>query len=217
MNPRVCTPPMCLLIYSDGLGDQRLIALLLYPRTRPWNKSGFETHTARIGRVVLSAQLLSRVLRTTQSSVPLLVSCNVEHNRLRPFATSPELHVGSVRSALQSVPNHCILLHVQGRSLACRRNAQASSNKVMTDLACCCGRLDCAYLQHNNNALRCFEKNLVTAAQLGQVQSCFIPSTHKLHVSKDLNMYSTPQSCLGLSSRYLFECVLTFFSYHHAA
>jgi hypothetical protein len=36
-------------------------------------------------------------------------------------------------------------------------------------LQCCCGRLDCAYLKHNNAALEDLEKDLATAARLGQV------------------------------------------------
>jgi hypothetical protein len=36
-------------------------------------------------------------------------------------------------------------------------------------LQCCCGRRDCAYLRHNNVALGDLEKDLETAARLGQV------------------------------------------------
>lgn len=38
---------------------------------------------------------------------------------------------------------------------------------------CCCGRASCAYLRHNNEALDGLEKDVRTAAQLGQV--CGIP------------------------------------------
>lgn len=37
------------------------------------------------------------------------------------------------------------------------------------DLRCCCGRQDCALLEHNNVALEGLEKDLATAARLGQV------------------------------------------------
>lgn len=37
------------------------------------------------------------------------------------------------------------------------------------NIACCCGRASCAYLNHNNAALDDLEKDLRTAAQLGQV------------------------------------------------
>lgn len=34
---------------------------------------------------------------------------------------------------------------------------------------CCCGRMDCAFLAHNSSALDDLEKEVRTAAQLGQV------------------------------------------------
>ena len=37
-------------------------------------------------------------------------------------------------------------------------------------LRCCCGRDDCALLEHNNVALEGLEKDLETAAKLGQVR-----------------------------------------------
>lgn len=37
------------------------------------------------------------------------------------------------------------------------------------DLHCCCGRTDCAFLRHNSTALDDLEKEVHTAAQLGQV------------------------------------------------
>ncbi|KAI9777519.1 MAG: hypothetical protein M1839_008813 [Geoglossum umbratile] len=36
------------------------------------------------------------------------------------------------------------------------------------DLKCCCGRVDCAFLRHNNRQLHGLERNVQTAAQLGQ-------------------------------------------------
>jgi len=44
------------------------------------------------------------------------------------------------------------------------------------NLACCCGRTSCAYLSHNNAALDDLEKDLRTAAQLGQVCSLWNPA-----------------------------------------
>lgn len=37
-------------------------------------------------------------------------------------------------------------------------------------LTCCCGRPECAYILHNNAALDDLERNIHTAAQLGQVR-----------------------------------------------
>lgn len=35
--------------------------------------------------------------------------------------------------------------------------------------SCCCGRVNCAYLEHNNAAMEGLEKDLRSAAQIGQV------------------------------------------------
>lgn len=40
---------------------------------------------------------------------------------------------------------------------------------VERETECCCGRDSCAYLRHNNEALDGLEKDVRTAAQLGQV------------------------------------------------
>lgn len=48
--------------------------------------------------------------------------------------------------------------------------ASAPKNVDSSSLQCCCGRLDCAYLKHNNVALEDLEKDLETAARLGQVR-----------------------------------------------
>lgn len=38
------------------------------------------------------------------------------------------------------------------------------------NIQCCCGRTDCAYLRHNGSALDDLEKDVRTAAELGQVR-----------------------------------------------
>ncbi|KAL4917093.1 hypothetical protein BDW62DRAFT_211450 [Aspergillus aurantiobrunneus] len=43
-----------------------------------------------------------------------------------------------------------------------------SSSTSRADLHCCCGREECAFLQNNHNALEGLEKDLETAARLGQ-------------------------------------------------
>ncbi|KAL4930533.1 uncharacterized protein BDV17DRAFT_258922 [Aspergillus undulatus] len=42
------------------------------------------------------------------------------------------------------------------------------STTTRSDLHCCCGREECAFLQHNHDALGGLEKDLETAARLGQ-------------------------------------------------
>lgn len=48
----------------------------------------------------------------------------------------------------------------------------------MPRLQCCCGSLDCEYLKHNNVALSDLEKDVETAARLGQVSQGQFPSLH---------------------------------------
>lgn len=45
-----------------------------------------------------------------------------------------------------------------------------SAESVPVNLRCCCGRQDCALLEHNAVALEGLEKDLATAARLGQVR-----------------------------------------------
>ncbi|KAJ5273884.1 hypothetical protein N7478_009009 [Penicillium angulare] len=40
--------------------------------------------------------------------------------------------------------------------------------RAPSSLRCCCGRDDCALLEHNNVALEGLERDLETAAKLGQ-------------------------------------------------
>jgi hypothetical protein len=42
-------------------------------------------------------------------------------------------------------------------------------------LHCCCGRSDCALLKRNSSVLETVEKDVHTAAQLGQVSTRFVP------------------------------------------
>jgi hypothetical protein len=45
-----------------------------------------------------------------------------------------------------------------------------SGSEMEPPMKCCCGRNDCAYLEHNNVALEGLERNLSKAAELGQVR-----------------------------------------------
>jgi hypothetical protein len=46
-------------------------------------------------------------------------------------------------------------------------------SRTAVSLRCCCGREDCALLEHNHVALEGLEKDLETAARLGQVRESF--------------------------------------------
>lgn len=55
--------------------------------------------------------------------------------------------------------------------------AKASNRNTETrmgSMQCCCGRPECAYLEHNNAALGGLERDLETAARLGQVRACML-------------------------------------------
>ncbi len=51
-------------------------------------------------------------------------------------------------------------------------------SRPLPDLKCCCGKMECAYLKHNNAALEGLEKEVRTAAQIGQVR---FASASRLH------------------------------------
>lgn len=72
-----------------------------------------------------------------------------------------------------------------------RHSTMNLANDSSTDpkLKCCCGRADCAYLEHNNAAVGNIERKLERAAQLGQVRAllrllaCHSPSPARFQVS----------------------------------
>lgn len=50
-------------------------------------------------------------------------------------------------------------------------NLASSTLASRPPLQCCCGQADCAYLKHNCSALESVEKDVHTAAKLGQVSN----------------------------------------------
>lgn len=47
--------------------------------------------------------------------------------------------------------------------------ASGAAQDPTPNLRCCCGREDCAFLQHSNTVLDSVEKDVHVAAKLGQV------------------------------------------------
>jgi hypothetical protein len=72
------------------------------------------------------------------------------------------------------------------------------------NLRCCCGRTDCAYLKHNCVALDDLEKEVRTAAQLGQVCNLLFTQTCASHVTISC---SAPQ---GMTERHISPFTLDF-------
>lgn len=70
-----------------------------------------------------------------------------------PMDSQLRPHTGSTNQELQapfpSIPTH---------------------SRASVSLRCCCGRNDCALLEHNHVALEGLEKDLQMAARLGQVR-----------------------------------------------
>ena len=48
---------------------------------------------------------------------------------------------------------------------------RATTTSAATDVKCCCGHADCAFLKHNSSALDELEREVRTAARLGQVRT----------------------------------------------
>lgn len=51
------------------------------------------------------------------------------------------------------------------------RTTNHEKKPSMEGIRCCCRKLDCVYLEHNNAALVGLEKDLETAARLGKVRA----------------------------------------------
>ena len=57
----------------------------------------------------------------------------------------------------------------------------------MAQLRCCCGRSECAYLRHNHAAMEGLEKDLRSAAQIGQVGESFNDNTGACNIPQPHN------------------------------
>jgi len=68
--------------------------------------------------------------------------------------------------------------HIPGLS---NRMNSTNQHTASGPRVCCCGRLDCAYLEHNNTALGLLERDLETAARLGQVRALCMDYQYNSH------------------------------------
>ena len=112
---------------------------------------------------------------------------------------------------------HDIARRDLGGHIPGHHNIMTPANDGPSDpkLRCCCGRADCAYLEHNNAAVDDIEKKLERAAQLGQVRalspvlSCRRSTLARSHSPSEClrhTMFNVNQTCHTLD---LFTCRLT--------
>lgn len=98
------------------------------------------------------------------------------HDHGQPYATSPTANL--ITST--HIPPTSARLGSENAIIPF--SSSAAGNYCEGDtLQCCCGRRDCAYLRHNNVALGDLEKDLETAARLGQVCFPFLDLCCSLH------------------------------------
>jgi hypothetical protein len=83
---------------------------------------------------------------------------NLEASRFSDDKASPHTQLPLGATFLMDPPHSAEIISIPTHSSA------------STTLHCCCGRKDCALLEHNNIALEGLEKDLETAARLGQVR-----------------------------------------------
>lgn len=101
------------------------------------------------------------------------------HNDIRINATSFRF-----REFCSINPANSLHLPISGPDLTRLDRRPSSDNQIpalsaanenaetrMGIMQCCCGRPGCAYLEHNNAALGGLERDLETAARLGQVRA----------------------------------------------
>jgi hypothetical protein len=126
-------------------------------------------------------------LRDTSSSLNQWLG---QAPRRDPLSCTP-IFLNATFNKAYPLPHHCTSSHIiasrwyervqRKKSIMTSPGHAASREAAMSqslsipagrpNLACCCGRTSCAYLSHNNAALDDLEKDLRTAAQLGQVCS----------------------------------------------
>jgi hypothetical protein len=90
-----------------------------------------------------------------------------------PVVNSTSLRFKTFRNTNDEIPtmrdndrsDHIPDLH----NIMTTANSEISS--VLGDAQCCCGKPECAYLQHNAAALSTIERDLDKAAKLGQVRA----------------------------------------------
>ena len=86
-------------------------------------------------------------------------------SRFKDFCQTNDDNSDTRRAGIGHIPGHYGIMGANSE-------AEGSGDPK---LRCCCGRLECAYLEHNNEALVVLEKQLERAAVVGQVRARRFP------------------------------------------
>ena len=91
-----------------------------------------------------------------------------------PGLNATSLRFKTFRQTNDDLPNTCDfgrLDHIPDHHNMMNPTNSDSPDGREARMHCCCGRLDCAYLEHNVKALSVIERDLDRAANLGQVRA----------------------------------------------
>lgn len=91
---------------------------------------------------------------------------NGTQSRFRQFCSTNPVH--SLHSTISASGLPRVDHPPRDNQTSAASTANENAKSRMGSMKCCCGKSDCAYLEHNNAALGGLEKDLETAARLGQ-------------------------------------------------
>ncbi|KAL2824770.1 hypothetical protein BDW59DRAFT_172700 [Aspergillus cavernicola] len=135
---------------DENGGDKKLLddifSLVAYPDPK---RALYGHYLDPAGRVAVAEELNSAILVSLGKSSAAALERLYQQTEVLVNEISEEGGAGAMSRVGGYIPTH-------------------SSSTSQADLHCCCGRKECAYLQNNHVALEGLEKDLETAARLGQ-------------------------------------------------
>ncbi|KAL4901794.1 hypothetical protein BDW74DRAFT_169979 [Aspergillus multicolor] len=135
---------------DENGGDKKMLddifSLVAYPDPK---RSVHGHYLDPTGRIAVAEELNSAILVSLGKSSSAALERLYQQTEVLVNEISEEGGAGAFINPEGHIPTH-------------------SSATSWADLHCCCGREECAFLQHNHDALAGLEKDLETAARLGQ-------------------------------------------------
>ncbi|KAL4994120.1 hypothetical protein BDV10DRAFT_197779 [Aspergillus recurvatus] len=135
---------------DENGGDKKMLddifSLVAYPDPK---RSVHGHYLDPAGRVAVAEELNSAILVSLGKSSAAALERLYQQTEVLVNEISEEGGAGAFINPEGYIPTH-------------------SSATSRADLHCCCGRKECVFLQHNHDALEGLEKDLETAARLGQ-------------------------------------------------